>query len=371
MVAALLATVALGASASGAGPAGAATAQPSPDASGTVWLCRPGQAPDPCTADLDATVVSASGTITAQPARPAIGSPFDCFYVYPTVSTQPGSNADLRVQRPEVAAAIAQASRFSQVCSVWAPVYRQRTVASLARDLGADPRADAVAYASVLSAWRDYMAHDNDGRPFVLIGHSQGAAMLIRLVRQVIDPSAALRARLVSAIVVGGNVQVPTGRLVGGSFAHVPGCSSPGQLGCVIAYSSFPSRPPAASVFGRPGRGVSLQSEQTTRTGQVLCTNPAALAGGTGSLLAYFISPGPGTSSAPWVAYPGRYTARCKSGGGATWLEVRANAGDRRPAVTETLGPNWGYHLDDVNLALGNLVDDVHRQEARYLATRH
>jgi hypothetical protein len=39
---------------------------------------------------------------------------------------------------------------------------------------------------------------------------------------------------------------------------------------------------------------------------------------------------------------------------------------DPRPLVTAALGPDWGYHLDDVNLALGNLVSDVAREEAAY-----
>ena len=41
-------------------------------------------------------------------------------------------------------------------------MYAQRTAASLARGLGAAPGADDVAYASVLSAWKDYLANDND-----------------------------------------------------------------------------------------------------------------------------------------------------------------------------------------------------------------
>ncbi len=40
--------------------------------------------------------------------------------------------------------------------------------------------------------------------------------------------------------------------------------------------------------------------------------------------------------------------------------------GDPRPTVTESLGPLWGYHVSDVNLALGNLVGDVATQEASF-----
>jgi hypothetical protein len=343
------------------------------DAAGTVWLCRPGLADDPCAGNLDATAVAADGSTTLKPAQPATAPAFDCFYVYPTVSLQHTDNANLRVQPAETAVAVAQAARFSQVCDVWAPMYRQRTEESLLEGLGKDPTADAIAYASVLSGWKDYLAHFNDGRPVIFIGHSQGAAMLIRLLSSQVDPDPSVRKHLVSAIILGGNVQVPTGKDVGGSFQNIPACLSAGQTGCVIAYSSFPQEPPSNSDFGRPGQGVSLQSGQTQSTGvQVLCTNPANLAGGSGALDPYF--PTPGTTGAstdvttPWVEYPDLYTAQCQSSGGATWLQIDDIAGssDRRPQVTEILGPQWGFHLEDVNLALGNLVQIVSEEEAAY-----
>ncbi|HEY3651531.1 MAG TPA: hypothetical protein VGL33_26430, partial [Streptosporangiaceae bacterium] len=67
------------------------------DEPGTVWLCRPGQPHDPCAMGLDATAVAANGAKTVVPAKPATDSPFDCFYVYPTVSGEPAMNADLRI----------------------------------------------------------------------------------------------------------------------------------------------------------------------------------------------------------------------------------------------------------------------------------
>jgi hypothetical protein len=39
--------------------------------------------------------------------------------------------------------------------------------------------------------------------------------------------------------------------------------------------------------------------------------------------------------------------------------------------VTENLGPTWGYHVNDISLVLGNLVQDVHRQEAAYAVSHH
>ena len=340
-----------------------------------MWLCRPGLADDPCETSLTTTVVGANGARTVRAARPALNPPIDCFYVYPTVSTQPTLNADLTVDPAEIAVAKAQAARFSQVCRVYAPMYRQLTLAAIGgRPPGArlTPAAEAVAYTSMLAGWQDYLAHDNHGRGVVLIGHSQGSSLLIPLLRSEIDANPSLRGRLVSAILPGGNVTVATGRDLGGDFQHIPACHAATQTGCVIAYSSFEESPPPNSLFGRVGQGVSdLAPNRAAAPGQsVLCVNPAAVAGGTGPLEPYFPTRAgtTGTVATPWVAYPGLYTAGCDQVGGATWLQVSDVGGphDPRPRVTESLGPTWGLHVVDVNLALGNLVSLVRQESVAY-----
>ena len=246
-----------------------------------VWLCRPGQPGDPCTADLDATVFHADGTTSTQPASPAPDPPIDCFYVYPTVSGQPTVNANLTVDPEETAVAMAQASRFSTACRVYAPMYPQLTLAAITPGSSAPATAAAatVAYDGVLSAWRYYLAHYNRGRGVVFIGHSQGSGMLIQLLRSQVDPNPAVRARLVSALLLGGNVTVPVGKTMGGDFRHIPACTRSGETGCVVAYSMFLDPPPPDSLFGRVDQGVSRLSGGSARPGlQVLCTNPASIA---------------------------------------------------------------------------------------------
>jgi hypothetical protein len=366
----LVAVVAAGFLTMGAPAAGAVTRPPAA-VSSTVWLCNPDQPADPCATSRAATAVNGQGTASPvpSPTSPTAGR-FDCFYVYPTVSSEPGINADLTVQTAERAAAIVQASRFSQRCTVWAPMYRQITTAGLAR---ATRTTLAIAYESLLSAWRDYLAHDNHGRPIIFIGHSQGSAMLIKLLQTQVDPSPSLRKRMVSAILLGGNVQVPTGRLVGGTFRNIPACGSASETGCVVAYSSFGSPPPAHSFFGRAGRGVSaLSGQRGARSQQVVCVNPVTFSARVGSLQPFFLAATSSTSGArvrtPWVTFPGLYTAQCRRSSGASWLQVTATptSGDPRPTVSASLGPLWGYHVDDVNLALGNLVADVGLEEAAY-----
>jgi hypothetical protein len=325
---------------------------------------------DPCQQSLATTAVTATGARSVSSPKPTASTSFACFYVYGTVSQEPSVNADLRRGKAEIDSALEQGTPFSPVCQVYAPIYRQVTVAGLEAhpDLNLGPAETVTAYDSIKSGFEDFLTQELDGRPFVVIGDSQGAAMLNMLLARLVDNVPALRARLVTAIILGGNVEVPAGRLVGGTFQHIPACSRLGETGCVIAYSSFPSTPPADSLFGRPGQGVSLQSGQTARSGlQVVCVNPAALSGGTGSLGAVFPSLLQ-TASTPWVSYPGLYTARCEQGDGASWLNVTKATGpaDHRPTVTEDLGPAWGYHLYDLGLAQDNLVSDVAAAEVTW-----
>jgi Protein of unknown function (DUF3089) len=348
-----------------------------------VWLCRPGLAENPCESDLTATVVQPNGKQSLDHAKPAKHPRVDCFYVYPTVSAQPSINADLTVDPEETAIAELQASRFSQVCRVFAPMYPQTTLAALSRTGGRPtPEQDATAYPGVLSAWRDYLAHDNHGRGVVFIGHSQGARMLTKLLQTEIEPNPKLRRRLVSAVLLGGHVTVAAGRDTGGSFQHIPACHARRDTGCVVAYSSFAQPPPADSLFGRVDtyvRALSARSEAVNL--QVLCVNPASPGGRTMTLKAYRrTTPFPGplgpafdpppSAATPWVEYPRLYTAKCETANGATWLQITdiGTPSDQRVRLGDTLDPTYGLHLADVNIALGNLVDLVRAQATKYHA---
>jgi Protein of unknown function (DUF3089) len=365
-----------------------ASAAPAPhQQASTVWLCRPGLPHNPCAASLTTTIVPSNGATSVQRVAPATHPPIDCFFVYGTVSRQPTVNATLRIDPAERAIARLEASRFSQVCRVYAPMYRQITPQGFQTPQSYAPHspAAAIATASVLAAWRHYLAYDNQGRGVVLIGHSQGASVLIDLLRAQIDANPALRRRLVSALLLGGNVLVPVGKDVGGSFQHIPACRAARQTGCVVAYSAFNTRPTALAYFGRvvPARLAPWQAISPAQAAhlQVLCTNPAALAGGTGALDPYFITtplplgtrlvpfvhaPVPSPPN-PWVTYPDLYTARCMSRGGVTWLQVTDVAGpaDHR-WVVRAAGPQYGLHLYDELLAYGNLVALVRAETAAY-----
>jgi pimeloyl-ACP methyl ester carboxylesterase len=340
-----------------------------------VWLCRPGLANNPCEADLTATAVGADGsTAVESPApAPAADQPIDCFYIYPTVSPQKTANSDLTIEEPETRAARAQASPFSRVCRVYAPMYRSLTSSAVNNLDAVTEEQGNVAYQSLADAFHEYMAKYNQGRGIVLIGHSQGAWMTIALLEREFDDNPDMRRQLVSAIAVGGNLAVPTGKLVGGDLASIPGCSSADQVGCVIAYSTFSTQPSPYAWFGRiQGRVNPFIRLDASGDLQVLCTNPARLGGGSGVLEPYILTEeldfqgigGQTGIQTPWVTYPQEYSGQCKSMEGTTWLQVDLVNGDTeaRPVIPQVNGWSYGLHNVDIAIALGNLVDLVGTQ---------
>jgi Protein of unknown function (DUF3089) len=350
---------------------GAPAAVKAPKPPPTVWLCRPGLARNPCALSPAATVLAPDGAVIGMehprvPAHP----PIDCFFVYPTVSDQQTANANLHIDPEERAIAEIEASRFSQVCRVWAPMYRQITLFAIDHPSVITPEAHTIAYEDVRDAWTDYLEHHNHGRGVVLIGHSQAAKVLRQLIQEEIEPRPSSLRRLVSALLIGGNVIVPRGQDVGGDFKNVPACRSTTQTGCVVAYSTFNQPPPPDARYGR--------AQHATR--QVLCTNPAAIGGGDGPLRTYLrAAPFPGSLEqqflsqlgplpsvrTPWISEPNDYRGSCVDSGGVSRLQLTADPA--APVLTPTPNPTWGLHLDDIPLALGSLTRLVGEQATAWL----
>ena len=349
------------------------------------WLCRPGleRAKDACAADQASTVVAANGKLKIEKFKPASNPAIDCFYVYPTVSNDATPNSDMTAGPEEKSVIAAQFARFGKVCRLYAPLYRQVTLTALRAGMAGRPMAAdrTLGYNDVKDAWNFYLEKQNQGRGVVLIGHSQGSGVLTELIKNEIDGKP-VAAKVVSALLLGTNVAVPKGKDVGGAFQKMPLCKSASQTGCVISYVTFRANvpPPANTLFGRV-RGDGLQAA---------CVNPAALAGGKGELHAYLASRGRSNGSAaepkpwvtpakeiatPFVSVPGLLTAECVANDKGSYLAVTVNADPKDPRTDEIAGDvvtngqvqnNWGLHLIDVQVAMGNLVDVVGAQAKAY-----
>ena len=244
----------------------------------TVWLCKPGIPNNPCDPGFDTTLLSPDGQVAGtQSVKPDRKRKFDCFYVYPTVSDDKSTNSDLSIDPEERSIALYQAARYSLHCRVFAPMYRQVTLQALFSGGTLPADAQQIAYGDVVAAWKTYLRNYNRGRGVVLIGHSQGTFVLRELIHQLVDRHKNVRARLISGVLLGGNVTVRAGGNIGGDFKHIPGCRKLKRTGCVIAFSTFDAPVPDDALFGRPS---TLVAPGLPTTGDVLCTNPAALRGG-------------------------------------------------------------------------------------------
>lgn len=346
-----------------------AAAKPPPAA--TRWLCRPGAGVDPCaTADLSATERGARDHGMIVPHARAANPKADCFYVYPTVDLElvPGVHHDLDDTSRVLATTLAQAGRFSSACALWVPLYRQITLGSWLQPREERERLLAIAFGDVERAFADYLAQAPPGRPVVLVGHSQGAEMVVRLVRRFFE-SAEMRARLLLAMPIGGEIEVPEGQTRGGTLA-IPVCTRPRETGCVVAYRTHWAKGPVdpARWAPRPGH-------------ETVCVDPSALDVADASAphpLAHAYFPvrgelgrflrGVSDVETPFAVYSGTYEARCVRGErGYAYLAVEERARDHGPVDLGSkrfeLG-KLGLHVLDLQLAQGDLVDLVARRVA-------
>jgi len=369
-----------------AAPAPAPMPEPAPVAANTPartdysvpanWLCRPGLANNPCDVNIDATIVKADGTTSLQKFTGNPDAPIDCFYIYPTVSLDPFTQSDLVPGPEEFNVVKAQLARLGSQCRIFAPMYRQFSLGALrARMTGGDPvptrGTPADANNDVDDAWAYYLAHENKGRGVVILGHSQGSGQIMRLIAAKVDGKPD-QAKLVSAIVMGFSLQVPKGKDVGGTFKNIPLCTSASQTGCVITFSSFRADvPPAEKAMFGAGQGDMVAA----------CTNPAALGGGKATNPKAYWSTADKAwvknkkITTPFVMTPGLITTECVNEHNHTYLKVTVNADPADPRIddpgTDVMAngkpdPNWGLHLNDANIAMGDLVDILGKQAAAW-----
>lgn len=229
---------------------------PPPDyANASAWLAQPGRA------GLERSTPPGMTPVTEADA------PADVFFVHPTtfhgspVWVAPFDASD-EAAPLNGAVLLEQVSVFNGCCRLYAPRYRQATLAGLNI-----PAAMDVAYADVATAFSYYIAHLNQGRPFILASHSQGTAHAIRLLQEEILGKP-VKERMVAAYLIGGYVPDTFGEL------GLPICDAPRQTGCVLSYNT--------SQVGRSGTRMIIDNKsywwrgvlKTSGQARAVCVNP-------------------------------------------------------------------------------------------------
>ncbi len=215
-----------------------------------------------------------------------------------------------------------QATIFNTVGRIYAPRYRQAHLdAFFTRDTASAAQAFDIAYRDVLAAFEHYLTHWNNGRPFILAAHSQGAYLGMRLLRERIEGTP-LQERLIVAYLVGWPIR-------SGDFQKIPPCTEARQTGCFCSWRTW--RRDA-------GRKRPPQPE-------VVCTNPLT-----------------------WSIREGEYAPHSLNAGGVLWrlcpiypsltdAEVyRGYLLASRPQFPGSFLFTWrNYHISDLNLYYINI----------------
>ncbi len=145
----------------------------------------------------------------------SIDKKVDIFYLYPTAWQKTNSSDPniCEINNPSMLAGskavfAMQATAFEPVGNIYAPYYRQVDAAyclSLPLEeqdkvIGGIPKSD------VFAAFDYYIKHYNNGRPFILAGHSQGSNVMIYLLSEYMKENPEVYKRMIAAYVIGYSV---------------------------------------------------------------------------------------------------------------------------------------------------------------------
>ncbi|HHG85105.1 MAG TPA: DUF3089 domain-containing protein, partial [Bacteroidetes bacterium] len=162
----------------------------------------------------------------------------DIFFLHPTTSFDKKSwNGNLQDEklneRTEKLAILHQASIFNGAGRIYAPRYRQMVYGGYyeKEDLRSIQKASHLAYQDVKNAFAWYMENENEGRPFIIVGHSQGTAHAIHLIRDEIENTPVMD-QLIMAYLVGWSTPADT-------FALLRPCENAEATGCFVSWCSF------------------------------------------------------------------------------------------------------------------------------------
>ncbi len=163
----------------------------------------------------------------------------DVFFLHPTIYWQKTAkpwNASAEDQKlnekVDKTTILFQASAFNGSGKVYAPRYRQAHLRSFfTEDKASADQALEVAYQDLKRAFEYYLEHYNQGRPFIIASHSQGARHGYRLLREMFDGKP-LQRKLVAAYLVGWPIPES-------GFDNIPPCETPDQTGCICSWRSY------------------------------------------------------------------------------------------------------------------------------------
>jgi len=173
---------------------------------------------------------------------PVVTEAVDVFYLYPT-AWQRGDNEPFicEIDNPSMLAGSASvftrtATAFEPFANIFAPYYRQADAAyALTLPLAAhDALIAGIPTLDAVAAFDYYIKRFNQGRPFILAGHSQGSNVLINLLTGYLKDHPDVYQRMIAAYVIGYPV---TAQIIEDN-PHLKFAEGPDDTGVIISYNT-------------------------------------------------------------------------------------------------------------------------------------
>ncbi|MDT0595582.1 DUF3089 domain-containing protein [Glaciecola petra] len=196
----------------------------------------------------------------------------DVFFIHSTGYVGPGGwNSNMAHENSETQSLeymlSSMASAFNGCCDIYAPNYRQAHLTAFSNeDSTSSFAALDLAYSDVESAFEYFIDNISNGRPFMIVAHSQGTLHGLRLIANKIDKHA-LRERLVAAYTIG--YWLPK-NMFERTFSNISLCESAEQTSCIVSYDTY-GEGGAMSVGLRHWYP---EGWETTQVGDIACVNP-------------------------------------------------------------------------------------------------
>ncbi|MBP01266.1 MAG: hypothetical protein CMM25_00440 [Rhodospirillaceae bacterium] len=283
----------------------------------------------------------------------------DVFYIHPTTyrgNDNWNQNIDDEVvnEHTDLSVIARQASAWNACCRIYAPRYRQAGIGALSSKDGSGTKAYALAYTDVRRAFIHYIKTWNNGRPFILVSHSQGSLHAMQLLIEEID--AQFHHQLIVAYVAGFGVSKG---VFGRSLKNIDYCRTSIDSHCVASWSTY-GRDGSAGGFVSRVKARYKRQYGTSSDDELICWNPV---GGVLSDVNVSADKNQGALSGkpmkeglpPLAA---GYGAQCRSGILYTDMPEGQN-------FELMVLPNQSLHMHDIDLFYENLRSNaVKRTEA-------
>jgi hypothetical protein len=260
----------------------------------------------------------------------------DVFFIHPTIYDNDADSAscnawlnDEKVNtETDNTTILLQASVFNGSCRVFAPRYRQANMEVFYK-MGTSRATEAfdLAYSDVKNAFQYYLKNENNGRPIVIAGHSQGALHAIRLLKEFFDGTP-LQQQLVCAYIPGYQIKKE-------DFKNIPVGNKPDQIGCFVGWRSY--------VKGEMPKKLEAEN------GNSVCVNPI-----TWNTSTEWASPAlhRGIMLGFENIIPNTLSAAIEPNTGILWVDVP-------PQILEMLEKKKDLHIYDINLFWMNIRENV------------